>query len=93
MIERVSRYYDGPLFQIKQKYTGQYSIGVFRAFPESKAVRFIEYTWIDGDSFGNLAKVYIGHAKYWWEILEINPEITDPFNIAPGTIIRIPYDN
>ena len=33
MIERVSRYYDGPLAQVKHKYTGEYTISVFRDFP------------------------------------------------------------
>lgn len=89
----MSRYYDGPLAQIKQKYTNNYTIAVYRAFPESKSVNFIEYTWVYGDSFGSLAKVYIGDSKYWWEILEINPEILDPFSITPGTKIRIPYGN
>jgi hypothetical protein len=32
-------------------------------------------------------------AKYWWEIMEINPEIQDPFDISEGTILRVPYGN
>jgi len=31
--------------------------------------------------------------KFWWEITDINPEILDPFDIVPGTVIRIPYGN
>lgn len=93
MIENVSRYYDGPLVQVPQKYTGVYTIGVFRKFPASKRVKYIEYTWVDGDSLGALAERYGDGAKYWWEIMEINPQITDPFTIAPGTIIRVPYGN
>lgn len=92
MIERVSRYYDGPLAQIKHKYTGEYTITVFRNFSEKKKIKYIEYTWVYGDSLGQLANTYIGDAKYWWEIMEINPEISNPLNIAPGTVIRIPYD-
>jgi len=91
MIERVSRYYDGPLFQVKE--SNQYTIAVFRNFGEAKTVRFVEYTWVDGDSLGRLADVYIGDSKYWWEIMEINPSILDPFSIEPGTVIRIPYAN
>jgi nucleoid-associated protein YgaU len=92
MIERVSRYYDGPLAQIKYKYTSNYTISVFRKFSKEKKVDYIEYTWVDGDSLGQLADYFIGGSKYWWEIMEINPEISDPFKITPGTIIRIPYD-
>lgn len=93
MIENVSRYYDGPLTQIKHKYTGVYTIGVFRKFPSSKTVKYIEYTWVYGDSLGALAEQFGDGSKYWWEIMEINPDITDPFKIEPGTIIRIPYGN
>lgn len=91
MIERVSRYYDGPLAQIRQKNTGEYTIAVFRLFPEEQTVTYIEYVWVDGDNLGKLANVYLGNSKYWWEIMEINPEITDPFAITPGTKVRVPY--
>lgn len=91
MIERVSRYYDGPLAQLKKKASNSYTIAVFRKFPDSKKVSYIEYVWVDGDSLGNLAQTYLGNSKYWWEIMEINPEIADPFDILPGTVIRVPY--
>ena len=90
MIERVSRYYDGPLAQPLHKYSEQPTIAVFRKFPESSTVRYTEYTWVEGDSFSSLAEKYLGGAKFWWEILEIHPTITDPFNIAPGTVIKVP---
>jgi hypothetical protein len=93
MIERVSRYYDGPLSQTAHKYTGDPAVSVYRAFPKSKKIRYVEYTWADGDAIAILAQAYGLGPKYWWEIMEINPEIADPFNIAAGTIIRVPYDN
>jgi len=93
MIERVSRYYDGPLSQTAHKYTGDPAISVYRAFSTSKKIRYVEYTWVDGDNIAVLAQAYGLGAKYWWEIMEINPEIDDPFNIAPGTTIRVPYGN
>jgi hypothetical protein len=93
MIERVSRYYDGPLSQTAHKYTGNPAVSVYRAFPTSKQVQYVEYTWADGDSIAILAQAYGLGSKYWWEILEINPEIDDPFNIAAGTILRVPYGN
>ena len=92
-IERVSRYYDGALVQSPNKYTGAYEISVFRKFPKSIQVKYVSYTWVDGDSLGQIAKNYNIGSKYWWEIMEINPEILDPFNIAPGTVLRIPYGN
>ena len=93
MIENVSRYYDGPLTQVPHKYTGVYTIGVFRKFPQKTRVKYIEYTWVDGDSLGALSDQFGDGPKYWWEIMEINPDITNPFKIAPGTIIKVPYGN
>jgi nucleoid-associated protein YgaU len=93
MIERVSRYYDGPLTQTPDKYTGEYVISVFRRFPTSRSVNYITYTWKNGDSLSRLSEVFGVGAKYWWEILEINPEITDPFDITEGTVLRVPYGN
>ncbi len=92
MIERVSRYYTGPLAQTPNKYTGAYEISVFRDFPVNQTVTFTSYTWVEGDSLGYLADVYVTDPRYWWEIMDINPEITDPFNIPPGTVLRIPND-
>jgi nucleoid-associated protein YgaU len=93
MIERVSRYYDGPLTQTPDKYTGDYVISVFRRFPDSRTINYISYVWKEGDSLSHLSETFGVGAKYWWEIMEINPQIVDPFNIAEGTVIRIPYGN
>jgi len=93
MIERVSRYYDGPLAQTKGKYSGKYDISVFRRFPTSIAVRYISYVWKQGDTLSNIAERYGSGAKFWWEIMDINPEILDPFYIQPGTVLRVPYGN
>ena len=93
MIENVSRYYDGPLLQIPHKYTGVYTISVFRNFPDYTKVQYLDHTWEDGDTLSTLSAKYGDGAKYWWEIMEINPEITDPFKIEPGTVIKVPYGN
>lgn len=93
MIERVSRYYNGPLTQTADKYTGDYVISVFRRFPDSRILNYISYTWKNGDNLSRLAEVFGVGAKYWWEIMEINPEIDDPFDIEEGTILRVPYGN
>lgn len=91
MIERISRYYDGPLLQTKSKYTNDYVISVFRAFPQSKEVTYIAHVWQEGDTLASLADTYGVGSKYWWEIMDINPDIIDPFTIEPGTIIKVPY--
>jgi len=93
MIERVSRYYDGTLAQTPNKYTGVYEISVFRAFPNTSTVKYITYTWKDGDTLAALAERYGSGVNFWWEIMDINPQILDPFTITPGTIIKVPYGN
>lgn len=90
-IGRLSRYYDGQLAQIYNETSKSYDIAVFRDFPENVNETYIEHTWVYGDNLSILANKYLGRAEYWWKIMEINPEITDPFSIEPGNIIRIPY--
>ena len=91
MITRLSRYFNGKLFQPKHKYTGVQNIVVDRTFPYFQKISYLDYTWIYGDSLGSLAEKYLGNSKLWWKIMEINQEISDPFSISPGTVIRIPY--
>ena len=93
MIDRTSRYYDGSLSQSYNSLTNQYDISVLRTFPTSQKVNYIFYTWKEGDNLSDLGYRYSGGATYWWEIMDLNPEITDPLNIQPGDVIRIPYGN
>lgn len=90
-ITRLSRYYTGPLAQIPDKYTGDYNIAVFRQFDDQGKVSYFDYTWVVGDTLSLIANKYLGNPILWWRILEINPEITDPFSIIPGQTIRVPY--
>lgn len=90
-ITRVSRYFTGPLAQIPDKNTGEYTIAVYRDFEDMGATSFISYTWVYGDTLGALAEKYLLNPLLWWKIMEINPEITDPFSIEPGQVIRVPY--
>jgi hypothetical protein len=92
-IERVSRYYDGPLSQTQHKYTEEYIISVYRKFKDKPGIKYIQHVWEEGDTFAHLAEMHGIGAKYWWEILDINPEILDPFYVVPGTIVRVPYGN
>jgi nucleoid-associated protein YgaU len=91
MIDRSSRYYEGPLAQVKHKYTESYTIAVFKPVMESRTISYVEYVWVDGDTLGSLAASYLGNSKYWWEILEVNTNISDPFNIPIGTVLKVPH--
>jgi len=91
MITRTSRYYDGPIAQLQDKGDNQYELSVFRKFPTDQPITYITYMWKDRDEVALVANAFKFPPKFWWKIADINPEILDVFNIAPGTIIRIPY--
>ena len=52
---------------------------------------YIEYSWVDGDRMDLLAYRSYGNSALWWVIADFNPEILDPSNITPGTVVRVPY--
>jgi len=87
---RSSRYYTGGAQQIRNKTTNLYNWTVYRQFPASTSIRYTEYTWAEGDRIDYLASVYLNSPTAWWQIMDVNPEIADPFNIPVGTVIRIP---
>ena len=91
MIYLDSRYADGTVFKafdsrvIKQ----EYQLTVFRKWPTYKTNFFI-YVWNEMDRIDNVANKFLGDSQMWWQIMDINQEIIDPFDIAPGTQVRIP---
>lgn len=62
---------------------------VVRKFPEVLA-NFDLYEWEEGDRIDVVASKFSGKPRYWEQIMDVNPEISNPFTIAPGTSIRIP---
>jgi hypothetical protein len=91
MIFLDSRYVDGPLYKANNSRTGKFDITVLRLFPAYQT-SFFTYQWVETDRLDILALKYLGNSELWWQILDINPEILDPFDITPGTSIRIPNE-
>jgi nucleoid-associated protein YgaU len=89
MIYVDSRYYDGDLRRNVDARSGRAELGVHRVFPELAASVFY-YTWVAGDRPDLVSTKVYGDGDLWWRIMDFNPEILDPFVIAPGTVIRIP---
>jgi hypothetical protein len=50
----------------------------------------MEYQWVEGDRMDNVAASALGDPGLWWYIMDANPTILDPFNIEPGTILKVP---
>lgn len=89
MIYLDSRYADGTIFKSFDARNASYQLTVFRKFP-SYYTTFLSYEWVETDRMDDIATQFLGKPELWWQIMDINPEIIDPFNIAPGTLIRIP---
>lgn len=63
---------------------------VFYSFDELGTFSYIEHTYVQGDRLDNIAQRYYDRPDMWWTILDHNPEISDPDNIKPGEVLRIP---
>ena len=63
---------------------------VFYAFDELGTFSYTEHTYIQGERLDVIAYTYYRRPDMWWTILDHNPQITDPHNIKPGTVLRIP---
>jgi hypothetical protein len=63
---------------------------VFYDFPDLGFLSFFTHTYVSGERLDQIAHRYYRRPSMWWYILDYNPEISDPLNIAPGTLLRIP---
>lgn len=63
---------------------------VFYEFSNLGFISYTEHAYVQGERLDELSYKYYQRSGYWWWILEYNPNISDPFNIEPGTVLRIP---
>jgi nucleoid-associated protein YgaU len=91
MIYADSRYATGIIYAAQDARTGRYANSVRRVFP-TKTTAFITYTWKANDRLDIIANEFLGTPAYWWKIMDVNPELVDPMNIATGTAVRIPHE-
>jgi hypothetical protein len=89
MIFLDSRYVDGRIFKVWNARKEQYDITVFREW-SSYATAYFIYEWVEEDRLDNIATRFLGDGSLWWKILDLNPEVLNPGEIAPGTQLRIP---
>jgi hypothetical protein len=85
-----SRYSNGFFYKAYDARSNDYFLSVNRVYP-SFGIQFSYYTWLSDDRLDKLANDRLGNPDFWWKILDVNPEIIDPFNIPPGTTLRIPH--
>ena len=92
-IARTSRYYDGPILQLPNAFNPTlYDISVYRNWPDNFEFNYKLYTWTEGDNLPALAykNPTLQDPTLWCVIMDIHPEIDDPFSIEPGQQIRVP---
>jgi hypothetical protein len=93
MIFSDSRYADSAntplIFKAWNADKQQYDATVFRNWP-TYVKDYTIYQWTDGDRLDKVALKFLGDPSLWWQVMDINPEITNPSTITSGTLIRIP---
>lgn len=89
MITSDSRYANSTVFLAYNAKNQQYDVTAMRVFPQL-STEFFWYTWRSSDRIDQLAQDLLGDGNSWWKIMDINPDVLNPFNIAPGTQIRVP---
>ena len=90
MLKTTSRYADGTFGVVADRHAEQPTLHVFRNFNVPDNVKYYVYTIKSGDRVDVLASTIYGKPELWHKIMDVNPNILDPFSIAPGTVIRIP---
>lgn len=85
-----SRYYDSTIDYFAPTANSDNYPVMFYDFSELGKVKYVDYTWVQGDRIDALATKYFLFPTRWWIIAEFNPKIDDWLNVAPGTNIRIP---
>lgn len=92
MIYLSSRYAESDVTYILDSRTGISQATVLRDVPEQDPDTQYGrvYYWREGDRLDTLSYRFYGSALDWWQILDANPEILNPSQIAPGTALRIP---
>jgi hypothetical protein len=85
-----SRYYESTVNYFTKKENGQVYPITFYSFDELDSISFSIHTYVSGETLQGISQVYYQNPSLWWTIAEYNPEVTDLFNITPGTLLRIP---
>ena len=91
MIYLDSRYADGTLFIAQEPKSSDYVLTVFRNFP-TYSISYYWYEVTENDRIENIATKTLGKPHLWWQIMDINPEVLNPFELRPGLQLRIPRE-
>lgn len=61
------------------------------ASPKDKlTVKYSLHRVVQGDTILNIAARIPGDDRLWWQVADINPQVTYPEDLVVGDLIRIP---
>lgn len=90
MITSNSRYVDNTLSLVTGS-DGLQRTTILPTEPEATQFSFMLHVVSGYDRLDTLANTYLGDASLWWQIADINPDVTIDWSIMPvGATIRIP---
>ena len=88
MIVLGSRYQDEAIIATPLP-TGEVRQSVFRTSTLNETGNRY-HVWRSSDRPDQVSEKFLGNGDQWWRIMDLNPEVLDPFNIEPGTLLTIP---
>jgi len=91
MIYIDSRYAESYLTYMWDTRLETHQLTALRKWPTGYGA-FNTYEWVEGNRLDQVANNFYGTPNLWHKIMDYNPEISDPLNIKPGTVLRIPHE-
>lgn len=58
--------------------------------PITQTFQYSFYVVTGADRIDTIAAAFLGDPTQWFLIAQVNPELINFFNLAPGTMLRIP---
>jgi hypothetical protein len=83
-----SRYSDNPLAVVRVNSVPRQVINSLADVPVLISYKWYQVT--EADTLDSMAYTFFGDPTKWWQIADVNPEILDWSDVAPGSLIRIP---
>lgn len=89
MIFEGSRYEDADVVPTEGA-DGVYRATIFPTRTVAPPTAFTRHRVVQGDRLDVLAETAYADPELWWVIADANPELLDPDDLKPGTVIRVP---
>lgn len=51
---------------------------------------FRYYLWDETDRIDRVTREVILDSSRWWEVMDANPDVLNPLDLSPGSVIKVP---